>query len=138
MSYRTVWPNWIDIAYTSGYQPGVRVPLGAREKSQGVRLIFINLRFTLTFRSSTSLQGVREFPNFCLGVREQKKVGNRWPTKIWVAVALTNILNKDHKLQLKRNPLTIQLSSVDIFKPLWIHNNDFCYMRLCFAHFCEK
>jgi len=25
------------------------------------------------------LQGVREFPNFCLGVREQKKVGNRCP-----------------------------------------------------------
>ncbi len=65
----------------------VRVPTRIREKFQRVRLIFINLKFTYTnistenaFKCLPSSVGYVSFIFFILGVREQKKVGNRCST----------------------------------------------------------
>ncbi len=70
----------MQILYCSGTQPGVRVPPGVRETSQGVHQIIISLRITLRIsmkQFNRTHNGVCEFYFFSLGVREQKKVGNR-------------------------------------------------------------
>ena len=40
---------WSVIVYDSGSQPGLRVPPGVREKSEGVRQIVISLKITQRF-----------------------------------------------------------------------------------------
>ena len=77
----TLW--WM--IYFSGSQ------LGVRQKSLGIRRIFVNLRFTL-WKWQKSLF-TREFNFFYLGVREQKKVGNRWCTGIVTAFTVAVALN---------------------------------------------
>ena len=64
----------LQLVKNSGSQPGVRVPQGVREKSQGVREIQVLCRFEQYLFLKTS-EGVRKFLFLCLGVREQKRLG---------------------------------------------------------------
>ena len=67
----TIYGLVASLVYNRGFQPRVR------EKPQGVRLIQVLCtieQYLLVLNS----QGVHKFLFLCLGVREHKKVGNRW------------------------------------------------------------
>ena len=81
----------VEFILRSGAQPGVRVPPRVREPSQVLRQIIISWRITLKYlmkQFKNANYGISEFYFFCMGVRDQKKVGNRWFKAISVILDL--------------------------------------------------